>query len=68
MDIQTFIRARLAETDDPMKDLDLRILDLHSDEGPPCGTLLEMAARWADHPDYEEVVWPRATTGNSEMT
>jgi hypothetical protein len=57
MDIQTFIRARLEETDDPMRDLDLRILDLHSDEGPPCATLWDMAARWADHPDYEEASW-----------
>jgi len=57
MEIQSFIRARLEETDDPMKDLELRILDLHSDDGPPCGTLRDMAARWADHPDYQEITW-----------
>jgi hypothetical protein len=60
MDIQTFIRARLIETDQPlwMTRLDLLTLELHSDVGPPCGTLRDMAARWADHPDYEEVTWP----------
>lgn len=60
MDIQAFIRDRLAESGQPpwMTRLDLLILQYHSDDGPPCGTLREMAARWADHPDYEEAEWP----------
>lgn len=57
MEIQTFIRDRLAESGqaDWAKELDLRILEAHSDGGPPCPTLRDMAARWSDHPDYREI-------------
>ena len=59
MDIQTFIRDRIGEEAPnipPWKTtLDLRILTGHTDDGPPCQTLQEMAARWATHPEYEEI-------------
>lgn len=59
MEIQAFIRARLAESDQPswMTRLDLLTLEAHTDTGPPCQTIREMAARWADHPDYLEASW-----------
>jgi hypothetical protein len=69
MDIQSFIRERLRETEQEswMTELDLRILEAHSDDGPPCGTILDMAARWADHPDYKEAICQRPT-GSSGTT